>query len=958
MSNKSPGVYITENDISTYTVADGTTLVAIVGYASKGPIGVPTVVNSYQKFVEIFGTPTIVGYSGLAIKNIFSVGNAIVFYRVADVTASVSKKIVKNAISAVAGFQAFEKNTDILVGTDNYINGKIYAINVAESIGENAAKKDFYVRAPLAGKLSLSDVLGQLSNQIGETSGYQEIKLPATYAKAGWYSFNFKVDDDVDADAINGIYPAEIGGGDNVCSFVELTTADKYETIKAKVETAAKTGSNPMAVLSLSNVGDSTFTPLISDYVGVAEATTFNAQFNLIVNGITYTIDVPVSPTTTFADLVDSINKTIKAYGSFCLFHQGDDAGAVPSKIVFVSKARGAGNTISIQPVSAPATGKQNLFVLDNSVSSPTDEFSYTPVNGINYIELLDYESIEGKSTKKSSASAAKYRFSIELDEYTKGMKFVSATTGVGSKISLIDGIYGVSLLDQTINGPAIGAVLNAINGTPAINLKVSRDVATKKIKFVSTGITPPSITSIESLPSYIGDFASIMLSIEAAVEGSPAIEASERDMIVISSIEKGSDTSLISVEKVIVSNPLDANSNYVNINVYYNGVLKETFADVSLDKNNTTNRFDIVINNTIENGGSAYVNIEFVKNEDGDIVNFPDGIYKLGNASTDADIAATEATNFDDYNSYDYAVGTNGIPSTGGSELFVDALSTTSELANTDLYNYHILITPDCIEQEVQESAIELAEFRKDFIYVCDPPFGITSEAVKRWHNGQGFGREVAIQSSYAATYWPWVKLYDTTNSKYVWCPPSTVIAAKYVSVDGTYGSWYAPAGELRGKITVGDIEYSPKLSERDDIYTGMNRVNPIIKFNDGRTIIYGEKTCLRENSALAKIHTRRMLLDIKKQVRAALQSFLFMPNVSDIWNKAAGAINAILEPYKRGGGISYYNTVIDSSTVTAEMQQQDIMAGTIHIVPTGVIEDIEISLNVDKVGETVTVE
>ena len=44
--------------------------------------------------------------------------------------------------------------------------------------------------------------------------------------------------------------------------------------------------------------------------------------------------------------------------------------------------------------------------------------------------------------------------------------------------------------------------------------------------------------------------------------------------------------------------------------------------------------------------------------------------------------------------------------------------------------------------------------------------------------------------------------------------------------------------------------------------------------------------------------------------------------------------------------------------TTDRSEMQQQDIMAGTIHIVPTGVIEDIEISLNVDKVGETVTVE
>ena len=46
MSAKSPGVYITENDISSYTVSDGSTIVAIVGFATKGPVGVPTITTS------------------------------------------------------------------------------------------------------------------------------------------------------------------------------------------------------------------------------------------------------------------------------------------------------------------------------------------------------------------------------------------------------------------------------------------------------------------------------------------------------------------------------------------------------------------------------------------------------------------------------------------------------------------------------------------------------------------------------------------------------------------------------------------------------------------------------------------------------------------------------------------------------------------------------------------------
>lgn len=957
MSNKSPGVYITENDISTFTVADGSTVVAIIGYATKGPIGVPTVVNSYQKFVETFGSPTIIGYSGLAVKNVFSVGNTVVFYRVADSTATSSRKIIKNAIAAVFGYQTFEKNTDVLVGTDNYVNGKIYAINVAESNDAEALTKTVYVRTPISGKLAISDILGQISSQIGRTAGYQEIKLSNSYANAGWYSFNFKVDDDVGAAPVGGVSPAEIGSGDDVCSFIELTTADKYDTIKTKVEAASKAGSNPIAVLSLDKIGAAVVFPVVSDVVGVATTTSLNCQFNLIVNGATYTIDILVTPLTKFSDLVESINKIVKAYGVFCLFQAGNNTSGIPAKLVFVSKSRGVGNTISVQPLTTLAAGKQNLFVLD-AAATPDQPFTYTAVGGLSYIELVNFETFEGRATKKNETTSSLYRFSVELDEYTKGLKIVSATVGEDSKISLIDGAYGVSLLNQTlVVGPEIGPVLTAVDGTESINVSVVRDSVSRKIKFVSTTITPPLVSALDVLPSNVGDLEDIILKVEEAVTGSIAIDASEKDMIIMNSIEKGTETALIAIEKTTVSNPLDTGTDYVNINVYYNGALKETFSNVSLNKNDTENRFDVVINNTIENGGSAYANLDFIKNEDGDIINFPNGIYYLGKG-TSTEVAATEETNLEDYNTYDYALGTNGIPSTGGAELFSEALSTTGELANTDLYNYHILVTPDNIEQEVQEAAIELAEFRKDFIYFCDPPFGITSEAVKRWHNGQGYGREVAINSSYATVYWPWFKLYDTTNKKYIWAPPSTIIAAKYVSVDKTYGSWFAPAGELRGKITVGDIEYSPKLSERDDIYTGMNRINPIIKFNDGRTIIFGEKTCLRENSALSKVHTRRMLIDIKKQVRAALQSFLFLPNVSDVWNKAAGAINAILEPYKRGGGISYYNTVIDSSTVTAEMQQQDIMAGTIHIVPTGVIEDIEISLNVDKVGETVTVE
>ena len=83
MATKSPGVYMNTIDNTEYTNATTVsgTNVAVVGYATKGPIGVPTVINSYSNFKKIFGSPTSVGYSSMAVKNVLSAGGGILFER-------------------------------------------------------------------------------------------------------------------------------------------------------------------------------------------------------------------------------------------------------------------------------------------------------------------------------------------------------------------------------------------------------------------------------------------------------------------------------------------------------------------------------------------------------------------------------------------------------------------------------------------------------------------------------------------------------------------------------------------------------------------------------------------------------------------------------------------------------------------------------------------------------------
>lgn len=53
----SPGVYINEKDYSEYVAAASTCIIGMVGGARRGPVGVPTLLTTQAKAVEIFGKP-------------------------------------------------------------------------------------------------------------------------------------------------------------------------------------------------------------------------------------------------------------------------------------------------------------------------------------------------------------------------------------------------------------------------------------------------------------------------------------------------------------------------------------------------------------------------------------------------------------------------------------------------------------------------------------------------------------------------------------------------------------------------------------------------------------------------------------------------------------------------------------------------------------------------------------
>ena len=225
------------------------------------------------------------------------------------------------------------------------------------------------------------------------------------------------------------------------------------------------------------------------------------------------------------------------------------------------------------------------------------------------------------------------------------------------------------------------------------------------------------------------------------------------------------------------------------------------------------------------------------------------------------------------------------------------------------------------------------------------------TKEQVIDWHNGKNGIRGEALSSNKGVTYWPWCKVYDSSEKKNVWVMPSVLMAPLYCTVDNNYGPQYAPAGEVNGMLpSVIDIEEYPNRIDRDDLYTGLNRVNPIVKFGNGTIMAYGEKTLYRKNSTLTKIHTARMLCALKKEINVANRGFIFMPNVDGNISRINANITAILERYKQNNGISSYTVICDSSNNTPESLQQDILYCDILVTPVGCIEQIEISFTIES--------
>jgi len=274
------------------------------------------------------------------------------------------------------------------------------------------------------------------------------------------------------------------------------------------------------------------------------------------------------------------------------------------------------------------------------------------------------------------------------------------------------------------------------------------------------------------------------------------------------------------------------------------------------------------------------------------------------------------------------------------------------SLLSNKDDYQFNIISTPGLINQNSTAGAnttissiISLAEDRGDCIAVVDlvRTGSILSDVTTQ---------AVTINSSYAATYWPWVQIQSATGrNEYV--PAGTIIPGVYAFTDAATAPWFAPAGLVRGGLP-GVIQAERKLTkgDRDTLYA--SKVNPIATFPGTGISVFGQKTLQTKASALDRVNVRRLLIELKKFIGDQAKNLVFEQNTIATRNKFLATVNPYLESVVQRQGLYAYRVVMDDTNNTADVVDRNQLVGQIFIQPTKTIEFVVLDFIVEPTGAT----
>ena len=301
-----------------------------------------------------------------------------------------------------------------------------------------------------------------------------------------------------------------------------------------------------------------------------------------------------------------------------------------------------------------------------------------------------------------------------------------------------------------------------------------------------------------------------------------------------------------------------------------------------------------------------------------------------------------TIATNGQYYDQISDGQRSQGIPSGSYSNM-------VNLLSNMDDYKFNVLLAPglfNSLQTSTVTSIISNTENRGDNIFVLDlVPYNSAVSSVT--------AQSVSRNTSYAASYWPWLQVLDPDSGARVWVPASTMVGGVYAYNDSVSEPWFAPAGINRGGLSQ-VVRAEQKLSQanRDTLYT--NKVNPIATFPGTGVVVYGQKTLQTKASSLDRVNVRRLLISLKSYISQVANNLVFEQNTIATRNIFLSQVNPYLESVQQRQGLYAFKVVMDDSNNTADVIDRNQLVGAIYLQPTKTAEFVYLNFNILPTGVT----
>lgn len=625
-------------------------------------------------------------------------------------------------------------------------------------------------------------------------------------------------------------------------------------------------------------------------------------------------------------------------YGRQCRLVRVANEDTVYSSSVAVPSAL-SGAAVVIGTVAGP----YSITAAVAGTRTGTEVGPYTITNGVNDAMLLAIDGGADQPVDLTAGTRTAQQICDDINAQTTGVtaevsgnkvKLTSNTTGATSSVRF----KTVANSAYTDLGFSV-AIYSGQDGTDT--LVVSVDGGGDQTIVLTPGVVNATVVADEINAGLTGATASVngntLRIVTASTGGSASIQvksASTADGILgfDNNVHNGSTAGATSVTfhaitagtwgntlKVKIQ-PATTYPQWKTITVFHNNIVVEVFRNLSKTPTDVDDRGNSAYWETVINLNSDYIRvIDNTSNtaQPADGVNFALG----GGQDGLSGITSAEY------------IGTIGDGVRSGLQLFGDP----------EAIDVNLIAVPGQTAMEIHAEMLSMCEARADCMAILDPPLGLTPVQVVDFKRGMGsFALDrVALNSSYGAMYYPWVKGYDTTNRMIVDMPPSAPAIRTYIYNDIVGEVWFAPAGANRGRIVEATgIERTLTQGERDFLYE--NGVNPIANFTRHGVLIWGQKTLQSLPTALDRVNVRRLLLYLRKVIATAVFGLLFEPNTPRLWRRFVALVTPTLEAIQDREGLNAFKVVCDATTNTPDVIDRSEMRAKIGIKPTKAAEFI----------------